>query len=111
MTIMRISYGANTAEYNQSLVKDADAYVQRYLEVLQPGRLWVSIFPWMRYIPAWFPGAGWKNYLKKIAELKDKVVTRPWSDTQDRVVSVIVEFLSQTSETIQGKRRIFGACD
>ena len=27
---------------------------------LAPGKFMVDILPWLRHLPAWFPGAGWK---------------------------------------------------
>lgn len=86
---MRIVYGANTPVYNRGLVRDTDAFVSRLVKVLQPGRMWVGIFPWLQHVPAWLPGAGWKRHLQSIAKLRDNVISRPWKDT----LSTVVRFL------------------
>ncbi|KAH6893742.1 cytochrome P450 98A3 [Coprinopsis sp. MPI-PUGE-AT-0042] len=83
--IMRIVYGANTPVYNRGLVRDTDAFVSRLVKVLQPGRMWVGIFPWLQHVPAWLPGAGWKRHLQSIAKLRDNVISRPWKDTLSMV--------------------------
>ncbi|KAJ3558603.1 hypothetical protein NM688_g820 [Phlebia brevispora] len=44
-----------------TLIKNVEDYVSRMLKAALPGNYLVEFFPWMMYIPAWFPGAAWKR--------------------------------------------------
>ena len=44
-----------------ALVAKVEDYVARMLKAALPGNYLVDFFPWMMYIPAWFPGATWKR--------------------------------------------------
>ncbi|KAF8710943.1 cytochrome P450, partial [Rhizoctonia solani] len=46
-------------ELSPLIVKNSRLALQRLLE--EPDHFYVNLFPWMQYIPAWFPGAQWKR--------------------------------------------------
>ena len=37
------------------------------VSVFEPGRFFVDLFPPLRNVPTWFPGAGWKRYLTSLS--------------------------------------------
>jgi hypothetical protein len=83
---MRAAYGAEDPEYNIALTKEADSLGARLLEVMTPGKFLVGFLPSMRYIPSWFPGAGWKRELEKFGDWNDRFVSVPFEDTKNRMV-------------------------
>ena len=42
---------------------------------LAPGKFLVDIFPWLRYVPSWVPGAGWKRQATAWQENDRKLYT------------------------------------
>ena len=43
----------------------------------------------VRYVPEWFPGAGWKTKAKRYAKLLDFMTETPHQFVKDQMVSVI----------------------
>ncbi|TEB29714.1 O-methylsterigmatocystin oxidoreductase [Coprinellus micaceus] len=82
--IVQISYGLSDPVAYENLVDAAETIVRGFSEVLEPGRFWVDIFPILRYVPAWFPGAGWKRKLKGIEEVCKQVRQGTFDDAMER---------------------------
>ncbi|KAF9463430.1 cytochrome P450 [Collybia nuda] len=59
--ILRITHGYETQENNDPLVDLADTVMEQFSEATIPGAFMVDIIPALRYIPSWFPGAGFKK--------------------------------------------------
>ncbi|RDX49051.1 cytochrome P450 [Lentinus brumalis] len=59
--VLMISYGYQPQEENDPLIRMADEATEQAAEVAQPGAFLVDVFPFLRYVPTWFPGAGWKR--------------------------------------------------
>lgn len=85
-TIMEISYGASDPEYNKILVQNAEVIVKGLTDGVVPGRYLVNIFPFLRHVPSWFPGARWKRHLQFLAAINRETITRPFEDTRERLV-------------------------
>ena len=83
---MRVSYGVNDFEYNSHLIDDAETLIQRFSETTVPGRLLVNSFPFLRHVPDWFPGTQWKQILKEVAVISNRVVSKPFADAKIRLV-------------------------
>jgi hypothetical protein len=89
MIIIRVSYGAKNAEYNNKLVNDADRFAQGFMDAFAPGRLLVGVLPSLRYVPSWLPGAGWKRKLHELAILAEEIKIKPFDDAKARLVSFL----------------------
>lgn len=96
-TIIRISYGVSSssplesesshdANYARSLIRDSDNLITQQALAFQPGRYLVGFLPWLKYVPAWFPGAGWKTRLESIGQVSDRVVSGPFEKVKDILV-------------------------
>jgi hypothetical protein len=90
--IMEISYGVRDPAYTEALIDDAEALIAGFGEVAVPGRFLVDIFPILRYVPSWLPGAGWKRRLDVIAAKSRDVYQRTFDDAKERAVRAM--FLS-----------------
>jgi hypothetical protein len=88
--IMEISYGVRDPEYTKALIDDAEALVAGFGEVAVPGRFLVDLFPILRYVPSWLPGAGWKKRLDVIAAKSRNMHQRTFDDAKERVVSAML---------------------
>jgi hypothetical protein len=47
----------------------------------------VNVMPWIRYIPDWVPGTGWKNTVKEWRKEREKMVDTPFDYTKQQIVS------------------------
>ncbi|RXW11770.1 hypothetical protein EST38_g14085, partial [Candolleomyces aberdarensis] len=79
---MRTAYGFDDIRQNESLVHNAEKLVLEVSEASIPGRFIVNYFPLLRYVPSWFPGAGFKKHFKDIAQLNFKMRCTPFEEAK-----------------------------
>ena len=87
-TIMKIVYGIAVQESNDPYISMAEEALSGVAEAGIPGAFWVDMFPILKYIPSWFPGAGFK---KKAARWRDGVnamAENPFRHVQEQLVRV-----------------------
>ncbi|KAJ2932202.1 hypothetical protein H1R20_g4910, partial [Candolleomyces eurysporus] len=82
VTIMRIAYGFEDAQKNQSLIHDVERLILAFTDASAPGKYLVSSFPILKHIPSWFPGAGFKRYFQALAKELDTTVWSPFEDAK-----------------------------
>ncbi|KIJ05829.1 hypothetical protein PAXINDRAFT_20939 [Paxillus involutus ATCC 200175] len=75
--ILRISHGYVTQEGDDPLVGLAHTANSQLSMASMPGLYYVDIFPSLKYIPSWFPGAGFKRKAKKYAAVLHDLVEIP----------------------------------
>ncbi|KAH6888962.1 cytochrome P450 98A3 [Coprinopsis sp. MPI-PUGE-AT-0042] len=85
MIIMRGSYGGEDPEYNKRLATSAATIADGFVTYSAPGRLLVSIFPSLRHVPSWFPGAGWKRILQHLGDLTEQIFNEPFDAVEGRM--------------------------
>ena len=61
-------------------------FVRRIVNAAYPGAHFVEIFPWMKFIPEWFPGAGWKRSALGWYKRDSEFFLRLYQDVVKRVV-------------------------
>ncbi|KAJ7251425.1 cytochrome P450, partial [Mycena rebaudengoi] len=76
--IMSISYGIETLPSNDPYVKTAEAVIDAMAQAAIPGRYLVDVIPILKYVPAWFIGAGFKRQARETKKLTDKMVQLPF---------------------------------
>ncbi|RXW19280.1 hypothetical protein EST38_g6577 [Candolleomyces aberdarensis] len=76
--IMYLSYGFDDVETNVSLIHNAkilmQAFSEAFSEAALPGRYLVNNLPFLKYVPAWFPGAGWKKKCRYIVSVNKRTL-------------------------------------
>ncbi|KAF5354016.1 hypothetical protein D9756_007051 [Leucocoprinus leucothites] len=84
-TILKITYGMTISDDDDSYVRTAEIALASLAEAGHPGSFLVDLFPVMKYIPSWVPGAGWKrkaNYWRQIGKM---FVSMPWDFVKERM--------------------------
>lgn len=76
--IMRTTYGIDDKKKTAEFIQEAETLVRGVVDAKRPGRYLVNSFPFLKYIPAWFPGARFQRHFQKLAELSGKVHTKPF---------------------------------
>jgi hypothetical protein len=59
---MSIVYGYDVQPYNDRFVTISENAVKKIAESFFPGAMAVNTFPILRYLPSWFPGAGFQRF-------------------------------------------------
>jgi hypothetical protein len=77
---------------DESYVTAAETLLGSVAEVGNPGSFLVDLFPIMKSIPAWFPGAGWKGKANNWRKISHTFVNLPWDEVKKQMVR---GFLSQ----------------
>ncbi|RXW24976.1 hypothetical protein EST38_g887 [Candolleomyces aberdarensis] len=80
--IMRTAYGFDDIGQNQSLIHNVEKLILELTEALVPGRFLVNYFPILRYVPSWFPGAGFQKQFKEMAQLNVKTRYPPFEEAK-----------------------------
>ncbi|PPJ52394.1 hypothetical protein CBER1_09786 [Cercospora berteroae] len=77
--ILDLAYGY-TAEpdANDPLVDLIETALEQISVASQPGAWAVDFFPWLRFVPDWFPGTAWKRTGKEFAAAADASAERPF---------------------------------
>ncbi|KAI9067667.1 cytochrome P450 [Trametes sanguinea] len=63
--IIMMTYGYEVEGDDDPLIKTVDQVLEEYAQSVAPGAFLADTFPFLRYVPSWFPGAQWK---RKVAE-------------------------------------------
>jgi hypothetical protein len=58
---MKIAYGIDVQEFDDPYVSLAEEVLDGMNEASIPGAFWVDLFPILKYVPSWFPGAGFQK--------------------------------------------------
>ncbi|KAH6906083.1 cytochrome P450 [Coprinopsis sp. MPI-PUGE-AT-0042] len=83
--IMRVSYGSDDIEYNKELIQEAQKFGHDFVKYSAPGKLLVSTFPSLQYLPSWFPGTGWKQAVDVLQASCARVRSKPYNDLKQRM--------------------------
>jgi hypothetical protein len=104
---MRAAYGFDDIRQNESLIHIAEDLVFEMAESAVPGRFLVNYFTPLKYIPPWFPGAGFKKHFRKVAQMSFEALYPPFEEAKRDVVSTfLLSFLVWGSQrVISGGRK------
>ncbi|KAJ7242999.1 cytochrome P450, partial [Mycena rebaudengoi] len=85
--IMSIAYGIDTLPSNDPYMETAEAAIDAITQAVVPGRYLVDMIPILKYVPAWFIGAGFKRQAREWKKLTDKMVQLPFQAAQRLVTN------------------------
>jgi hypothetical protein len=85
---MKVIHGIAIQE-EHSYMLDAETALTGFAEAGNPGTYLVDVFPSMKLIPQWFPGAGWKRRAAFLRGKNSILVNYPWNLVKDRTASVL----------------------
>ncbi|KAF7346476.1 hypothetical protein MSAN_01875700 [Mycena sanguinolenta] len=76
--ILDTIYGYNVKSMQDRFVHLTEEAVQRLCEVVLPGSSIVNTFPFLRYLPSWFPGCSFHKFARETSELVDEMQNAPF---------------------------------
>ncbi|KAH6905484.1 cytochrome P450 98A3 [Coprinopsis sp. MPI-PUGE-AT-0042] len=112
--IIRTAYGSSDVELNKAQIATMEKLADGFLALLRPGRLLVDFFPVLRFVPAWFPGAGWKREIDKVRALAYQVANVSYDAAKERLnsgqgtagyPSIVQQYLASIDPGLNEKER------
>ncbi|PPQ76298.1 hypothetical protein CVT24_009146 [Panaeolus cyanescens] len=76
--IMKVAYGYPVAGNDDQMLAIIEDAIRNNSPFFAPGKFLVETFPILRFVPAWFPGAGFKRLAKAIEKHMDPLQTVPY---------------------------------
>jgi len=83
--IMRIVYGYDLERDDDPLLCHANMVMEDFSEACGVGKWIVDVLPFLKYVPAWVPGAGFKNVAQKMRADVDKFYDGPFNLVKQRM--------------------------
>ena len=85
---MKIGYGIAVQESDDPYISIAEVALNGAAEAGIPGAFWVDLFPILKYVPSWFPGAGFQRKATLWREATHIMVEKPFRHVQEQLVRV-----------------------
>ncbi|KAF8135167.1 CyP450 monooxygenase [Boletus edulis] len=112
-TIMAVVYGYETAPQNDYFSSIANRASEMLTNSFFPGAALVNVFPVLKHLPEWFPGAGFKRYAKTSRKLTREMRDLPFDFVRKQMAegtaqhSMVSEML-ETNEEVEVIKAIAG---
>jgi hypothetical protein len=91
-TIMSISYGIDVQESGDPFISLANDALEGISQAAVLGTFWVDLFPSLKYLPSWFPGAGFQKKAAHWREVNASLSGNPFRYVEDQLVREITTF-------------------
>ena len=86
---MKISYGYIVKDRADPLLDLVDRAMVQFSELTRPGAFLVDVLPVLRYLPSWFPGAGFKTQLASWSKTFSDMEDVPLDFVKKQMVSLL----------------------
>ena len=93
---MKVTYRIDVQEYDDSHILVAKETIKGISEAGTPGNFWVDFLPVLKYVPSWFPGAGFQKKAAHWREVNKSLTETPFRYVKEQLVG---DLLLQRSRT------------
>ena len=87
-TIMKIGYGITVQESDDPYISIAEEVLKGLAKAGIPGAFLVDLFPVLKYVPGWFPGADFQRNAASWRESINTMAEKPFRHVQEELVRV-----------------------
>ena len=89
--IIRVTYGleVDTEPRGMEYLTIAEELMEGFSSVFAPGKYLVEVFPILRFVPKWFPGAQFKHDGEDLKHRAERLLNVPWDAAMEAVVSCV----------------------
>ncbi|TFK23029.1 cytochrome P450 [Coprinopsis marcescibilis] len=108
---LSVAYGIRIKRENDPYVHLGEAAVDGLVQAGTPGRYLVDSIPILRYIPSWFPGAGFQEEVRRWREFQEGLHEKPFhealrliEESEGAQSSFVATCLGNISETSPDKQ-------
>ena len=92
--IMSVAYGISVKESNDPYILNVEEALKGIAEAGIPGAFLVDFIPILKYVPDWFPGAGFKRKAAHWRRVNAEVAEKPFQFVTEQVVTLSATFFS-----------------
>ncbi|KAJ7221702.1 cytochrome P450 [Mycena pura] len=85
--VMSVAYGIDVLPSNDPYVDLAEKAVDGLVTAVVPGRFLVDSIPLLKYVPAWFPGAGFQREASTWRKLARDMLEKPYAEAKQKIAS------------------------
>ncbi|KAJ7479887.1 cytochrome P450 [Mycena latifolia] len=103
--VLRIAYGHIAERDDDKYVLLAEELAHITTAAIQPGKWLVDSFPFLRYVPSWLPGAGFKTWAASARERSNELIYSPLREVKQQIAagtalpSLTADFLESSSSS------------
>ena len=84
---MKISYGIHVQDSDDPLILLTEEAINGLSEASIPGAFLVDFLPILKYVPIWFPGAGFQKKAAHWSHINASMKQKPFDYVKDQLVS------------------------
>ena len=85
---MKISYGIDVQDSDDPHISLTEEAMKGIIEATIPGAFLVDFFPILKYVPSWFPGAGFQKKAAYWSQINALMTQKPFDYAKDQLVGV-----------------------
>lgn len=85
--ILSTVYGYPVTRTDDRLVSIVQTAVDNFSKAALPANFLVNLIPWLKYVPEWFPGAGWRRTIKLWRAQREEMVQWPYDWTKSQIAA------------------------
>ena len=83
---MKIAYGIDVQESDDPYISLSEEALNGINEAAIPGAFWVDLFPILKFVPSWFPGAGFQKKAAHWSSVNAAMTQKPFSQAKEQLV-------------------------
>ena len=91
---MKIAYGIDVEASDDPYISLGDESMAGFSEAVIMGTFWVDYFPILKYVPSWFPGAGFQKKAARWREVNASLTEKPFCHAKEQLVGVFQGLMS-----------------
>ncbi|KAJ6553092.1 cytochrome P450 [Mycena capillaripes] len=100
--IISVAYGIQVTDHDDPYVALAEEAVEGLTTALVPGRFLVDALPILKYVPAWFPGAGFKRKAALWGKLATRMMEEPYAEVKHQMARSLYTAGTGTTVSVIG---------
>ncbi|KDQ62047.1 hypothetical protein JAAARDRAFT_148681 [Jaapia argillacea MUCL 33604] len=85
--ILQITYDYRVKGHDDLIVQVVDRSLKQFSTLTAPGAFLVDVIPILRFVPSWFPGAGFKRFAAECAKTESDMVHLPAEYVKKQMVA------------------------
>ena len=85
--VLEVVYGIRALPKNDPHIRAAELAMAYGGDGATPGRYLVETIPWLKYVPAWLPGASFQRFAQKANKVIASSVNLPFEEVKRALVS------------------------
>jgi hypothetical protein len=84
--VVNIAYGIDVQESDDPYLSLAEEALNGLNQAAILGTFWVDLFPLLKYVPSWFPGAGFQKKAAHWREINATLAEKPFRYVEEQLV-------------------------